>query len=142
MFMSRSVQDVAKFVGGRAIGDAGVLVSRVASVGSAKVGDLVFVEDTGGLTAALGGAASAILAGGFAAGATGKPVVIVEHSRLAFARVAAWLRGAGAREAGVHGSAVVHASAKLGAGVAVGALAVVGENAVIGDGVCIGAGAV
>jgi UDP-3-O-[3-hydroxymyristoyl] glucosamine N-acyltransferase len=119
----------------------------VGSLASAKGGDLVFVEDRVGLEAALLGGASAVLAGEFASGAKGKSVVIVEHPRLAFARVAAWLSEAsvsegGGREAGVHGSAVVHASARLGAGVAVGALAVIGENAVIGDGSWIGAGAV
>ena len=146
-FMTQSVKEVAEFAGGRVVGDGSAMVSGVASVGSAKGGDLVFVEDVGGLEAALLGGASAILAGEFAGGAKGKPVVIVEHPRLAFARVAAWLseRGvndAGGREVGVHGSAVVHGSARLGAGVAVGALAVIGENAVIGDGSWIGAGAV
>ena len=141
------------------MGDGSALVSGVASVAKAKAGDLVFVEEVGGLGAALSGAASAILAGEFASGVEGKTVlpegksvVIVEHPRLAFARVTAWLSevgvgegdvsGAGGREVGVHGSAVVHASARLGAGVAVGALAVIGENAVIGDGSWIGAGSV
>jgi UDP-3-O-[3-hydroxymyristoyl] glucosamine N-acyltransferase len=146
--MQRAVGEIAEFVGGSVVGDGAAMVSGVASVGSAKVGDLVFVEDRGGLEAALLGGASAILAGEFAGGAQGKTVVVVEHPRLAFARAVAWLseasvsEGGGGREVGVHGSAVVHASARLGVGVAVGALAVIGENAVIGDGSWIGAGVV
>lgn len=142
ILMHRFVKDVAEFVGGRVIGDADVMVTSVASVASAKSGDLVFVEEAGGLERALQGAASAVMAGEFAAGAREKAVVIVEHPRLAFARVAAWMGGPEVREPGVHGSAVVHASATLGAEVSVGALAVIGENAVIGAGSWIGAGAV
>jgi UDP-3-O-[3-hydroxymyristoyl] glucosamine N-acyltransferase len=140
--MRRSVREIAEFVGGRAVGDAATVVSGVASVASAKVGDLVFVEGADGLERALRGGVSAILAGQFAAGATGKALVIVEHPRLAFARVAAWIGSGHSREGGVHESAVVHASARLGAGVGVGACAVIGENVVIGDGSSIGAGAV
>ena len=124
------------------MGDGSALVSGVASVAKAKAGDLVFVEEAGGLGAALSGGASAILAGEFAAGATGKALVIVEHPRLAFARVAPWIAPGTAREAGVHGSAVVPASSRLGEGVAIEALAVIGDGAVIGEGSWIGAGAV
>ena len=140
--MLRSVKDVAELVDGRVLGDDSALVGGVASVASAKVGDLVFVEEVSGLGAALLGEASAILAGEFAAGATAKALVIVEHPRLAFARVAAWIGSGRTREGGVHASSAVHASARLGEGVAVGALAVIGENAVIGAGAWIGAGAV
>jgi len=141
-FMTKSVEDVARFVGGRVIGDGAVVVSRVASVGSAKVGDLVFVEEAGGLEAALASAASVVLAGDFAMEAKWKAVVVVQHPRLAFARVAAWIGSAGVREAGAHASAVVHGSARLSEGVSVEALAVIGEDAVIGEGSWIGAGAV
>jgi len=120
------------------LGDGSALVSGVASVAKAKAGDLVFVEEAGGLGAALSGGASAILAGEFAAGATGKALVIVEHPRLAFARVAPWIAPGTAREAGVHGSAVVPASSRLGEGVAIEALAVIGDGAVIGEGVVVG----
>jgi UDP-3-O-[3-hydroxymyristoyl] glucosamine N-acyltransferase len=140
--MPISVHDVAEFVGGRVVGNVAAVVTGVASVGSARVGELVFVEEAGGLERALRGGASAILAGEFAAATTGKALVIVEHPRLAFARVAAWIGSGRSREGGVHASAVVHALARLGEGVAVGALAVIGENAVIGAGAWIGAGAV
>jgi len=136
------MRDLAEFVGGRVVGDAAAVVTGVASVTAARVGELVFVEEAVGLERALRGGASAILAGEFAAGATGKALVIVEHPRLAFARVAAWIESGRTREGGVHESAVVHALARLGEGVAVGALAVIGENAVIGAGAWIGAGAV
>jgi UDP-3-O-[3-hydroxymyristoyl] glucosamine N-acyltransferase len=140
--MQRSVNDVAAFVGGRVVGDGAVVVSGVASVASAKVGELVFVEDAGGLQAALANTASAVLGGEFAAGAKGKAIVVVEHPRLAFARVAAWIGSGVKREVGVHASAVVHASARLSERVSVEALAVIGVGASIGEGSWVGAGAV
>src|ERR1700724_2484559 len=106
--MPISVHDVAEFVGGRVVGDAAAVVTGVASVASARVGELVFVEETGRLERALRCGASTILAGEFAAAATGKALVIVEHPRLAFARVAAWIGSGRSRESGVHASAVVH----------------------------------
>src|SRR6202044_3828096 len=77
-----------------------------------------------------------------ASGATGKPLLICRHPKLAFARAARFL-GNGNREgndAGVHASAVMHASVRIGAGVVVKERGVVGEDAKIGDGSRIGAG--
>lgn len=146
--MGKSVGEIAEFLGGRVLGDARVVVTGVASLASARSGDLVFVEDLGGLDGALGGAASVVLAGEFASefaggvvgkgvGAgkgvvdVGKSVVVVEHSRLAFARVVDFLVGRDERS-GVDVSAVVDASAVIGVGSWVGAGAVVGAGVVIG----------
>ena len=135
--MRKTLSEIAGLVGGRVVGDGSLVLSGVASVGSARAGDLVFVEDAGGLDAALRSAASALVAGEFAAGAGGKSVLIVEHPRLAFARAAAMLVGA-VRPAGVHASAVVDSSARLGAGVSVEAGAVIGAGVEIGAGSWIG----
>ncbi len=140
--MPISVHAVAEFVGGRVVGDAAAVVTGVASVASARAGELVFVEEADGLERALRGGASAILAGEFAAAATGKALVIVEHPRLAFARVAAWMGSGCTREGGVHDPAGAHDGPRVAEGLADGALAVVGELAVIGAGAWIGAGAV
>lgn len=140
--MPKSLAQIAELVGGLVVGDAATVVARVASLASARAGDLVFVEQSAGLGRALAGAASAVIAGEFASGATGKPLVIVAEPRLAFARAGALLRPRMARKAGVHASAVVDASARIGEGVCVEAGAVIGEDAVVGHGSWIGASAV
>ena len=140
--MNRSLKEIAERVGGRVVGDAGVVVNRVASVESARAGDLVFVEQSGGLEAALKGEASAVVAGEFAGAAIGKALVIVAEPRLALARAAGMLAPRVVRAAGVHATAVVASSAELGEGVCVEAGAVVGEDARVGAGSWIGAGVV
>jgi UDP-3-O-[3-hydroxymyristoyl] glucosamine N-acyltransferase len=141
--MKRSLQQVAVAVGARLIGDGRVEVSGVASIESASVGDLVFVEDQKHLAAALASGAGAVIAGEFAASAAGRrPVLISDHPKLAFARAARALeKNEAAQEQGsVHSTAVVHSSALLGAGVLVEAGAVVGEGVQIGDHTRIAAG--
>src|ERR1700733_7677254 len=111
---ARSVKEVAEFVQARVIGDDSVQLTGIASVQSARPGDLIFVDQEKNLSAALESGASALIAGNFAAGKTdGKPVLLVSQPRLAFAR-AAQLFGLGTkRTAGIHPSAIVHHSARL-----------------------------
>lgn len=136
------LSDVAQAIGARIVGDDSIEVHGVASVSTAEQGDVVFVEDAHHLEAALKSAACAVIAGVFAEKAqTPKPLLIVAHPKLAFARAAGSLRGRSEHEPGVHPAAVVHPTAKIGAGVSVGANAVIGR-AIIGDRSWIGAGCV
>jgi UDP-3-O-[3-hydroxymyristoyl] glucosamine N-acyltransferase len=142
--MRRSLKQIAEAVGGRLRGDSSVEIEEVASVASASQNDLVFVEDQKYLPRALQSGAGAVIAGEFAAEATGKPLLICGHPKLAFARAARYLREGGEADGkgGVHESAVVHPSACFGADVVVGEHASIGENVEIGEGTRIGAGCV
>ncbi len=141
--MQRSLKEVAEFIGGSVTGDPATVVSGVASIDSARPGDLVFVEEENNLGRALGSAASAVLAGAFAGKQErSKPLLVAENPRLAFARAATLLCARPTRAAGVHPSSVVHPSARLGTGVSVEAHAVIAGNAVIGEESWIGAGTV
>jgi UDP-3-O-[3-hydroxymyristoyl] glucosamine N-acyltransferase len=141
--MKRSLQQVADAVEARLIGDGRMEVSGVASIESASVNDVVFVEDEKHLAAAMASDAGAVIAGEFAALADGKRAILIsDHPRLAFARAARALRenAAGAQQGNVHSTAVVHSSARLGADVLVEARAVVGEGAAVRDRTRIGVG--
>jgi UDP-3-O-[3-hydroxymyristoyl] glucosamine N-acyltransferase len=143
--MKRSLQQIADFTGTRLIGDGQVEVSGVASIESATSADLVFVDDKKYFEPALQSGAGAIIAGDFAASvSSGKPLLISDHPKLAFARTARILKDASheSRKGSVHPSAVVHPNAVLGAGVRVGERAVVGEGVRIGENSRIGAGSV
>ena len=139
--MKRSLQQIAEAVGARLQGNGSVQLGGVASIGSASANDLVFVEDEKYLPGALQSAAGAIVAAEFAAGATGKPLLISKHPKLAFARAARFLQD-GARElhAGVHASAVVHPSVRFAPDASVGEHGVIAQDAEIGEGTRIGAG--
>ena len=64
--MPKTLKELAEFLGGRVQGDGATALSGVASAESARVGDLVFVEEEKHLAVALAGAASGVLAGEFA----------------------------------------------------------------------------
>jgi UDP-3-O-[3-hydroxymyristoyl] glucosamine N-acyltransferase len=142
--MKRPLQQIAEGVGARLIGDGSVAVSGVASMQSAGPDDLVFVEDEKHLAAALKSRAGALIAKEFAASVPcGRPVLISDDPKLAFARAARMLSEGSRMEdwhGGVHPSAVVHATAVLGPGVCVKELVVVDARAQIAEGTCIGAG--
>jgi UDP-3-O-[3-hydroxymyristoyl] glucosamine N-acyltransferase len=144
----RMLQEIAEAVGARLIGDGGVEVSGVASIGSAAHQDLVFVEDEKHLPAALQSKAGAVIASEFAASASSsKPLLLSNHPKLAFARAARLLREGSPPEAAlqqgrVHESAIVHPAAVLGQGAMIEERAVIGERAHIGERTRIGAGCV
>jgi UDP-3-O-[3-hydroxymyristoyl] glucosamine N-acyltransferase len=141
--MERALKEVAEFVGASLNGDGRAMVSGVASLQSAKIGDLVFVEDAKNLQSALASQASAVIAGEFAAcGAHSKPVLVAAQPRLAFARAADWLRSEKGSSTGIQPNAVVHAAAKLGETVNIEERAVIREDVEIGERSRIGAGSV
>jgi UDP-3-O-[3-hydroxymyristoyl] glucosamine N-acyltransferase len=144
--MKRSLSSVAESLEAQLLGDGAVQVSGIASISQATPEDMVFVEDEKHLRLALESRAAAVIAGNFAAGipqgTAAKPLLLVRHPKLAFARAAKLLRTQPDRLPGVHSSAVVHASARLGTDVIVAERAVVGQHVEIGDRTWIGPGAV
>jgi len=141
--MQRALKEVAEFLEATLVGDEHAMVSGVASLPSAKSGDLVFVEDARYLSLALQSQATAVIAGSFAGnGIQSKPILIAAQPRLAFARVAAWLNSKSVLEQAVHPTAVIHPAAQLANNVVVEERAIVRENVGIGEGSIIGAGCV
>lgn len=139
------LQQIADAVGARLTGDARIEMSAVASIASASLHDLVFVDDEKHLAAALHSNAGAIIAGEFAASVVcDRPILISDQPKLAFARAARLLRTAPPSETtgelGVHASAAVHSSVVLGPGVRIDARAVVAEGVRVGNNTRIGAG--
>jgi UDP-3-O-[3-hydroxymyristoyl] glucosamine N-acyltransferase len=143
---SRTLAQIAETVGARVVGDGNVQISGVASIESAGPGDLVFVEDEKHLAAALQSRAGAVIAGEFAAAiSSGRPLLISDHPKLAFARAARFLQLCPSaenapREGSVHPTAVIHSSVVLGPGVYVNERAVISARAQIGENTRIGAG--
>jgi UDP-3-O-[3-hydroxymyristoyl] glucosamine N-acyltransferase len=140
--MPRLLSEIAAQTGSRLIGQ-NATVSAVASVQSAKAGDLVFVEQASRLDDALRSAAAAIVGGEFAANLSStKPLLISSQPRLTFAQAAALIFPATTPPVGVHPSALVDRSASIGKNVSIAELAVIGRNVQIGDNTFIGAGCV
>lgn len=141
--MKNTLTVVARQIGARVVGEGALEVTGVASIGSAKTGDLVFAEDEAALAQALKSGATAVIAGEFAVASKGsKPLLIVAFPKLGFARAAQLLCPPPSPVVGVHSSVVVAKTARIGREVCIEAGAVIGERAVIGDGSRIGAGTV
>jgi UDP-3-O-[3-hydroxymyristoyl] glucosamine N-acyltransferase len=136
------LKELAQKIGARVVGDGSLEATGVASVASARPGDVAFAEDEENLAGALKSQASVIIAGNFAEKAdSSKALLIVANPRVEFARVAILLRENAAHSAEIHPRAVIHPSAELGKDVSVGANAVIGLS-VIGERTNIGAGCV
>ncbi len=140
--MKRSLRQIAEAVDARLQGDGTVEIEGVASIGSAAAGHLVFVGEEKFLAQAMDSRAGAVIAGEFAAAASGKPLLISRHPKLAFARAARFLQKADSKPASLHASAIVHASARLASGVIIEEQVVVAEDAEVGGGTRIAAGCV
>ncbi|MGE5204270.1 MAG: UDP-3-O-(3-hydroxymyristoyl)glucosamine N-acyltransferase [Chlamydiota bacterium] len=141
--MKTTLAAVAKHIAARLVGEGAVEIESVASISSAKPGELVFAEDEAALAQALDSGATAVIAGEFeGTGRASKPLLIVPHPKLGFARAARLLCPPRSFEPGVHSSAIVDDSVRLGRHVAVEPGVVVGEKVVIGDRTRIGAGSV
>jgi UDP-3-O-[3-hydroxymyristoyl] glucosamine N-acyltransferase len=147
--MPESLENIAKTIGARLVGDGAIELSAVASVESATATHLVFTEDEARFAQALRSHAGAVVAGQFASSVKSpKPLLIVKEPRLAFARVARILHPPRRQPPGVHSTAVVHHSAKVAKNVSIGPHVVLGEDCVIGErsrigpGTCISSGVV
>ena len=135
-----TLQEIAEFTAARLIGDGNVEVAKVASIAQAQPGDLVFVQDEKDLPLALACAATAVIAGQFAASSAGtKPLLIADNPRLAFCRAGALLHPPKTYAAGVHPTAVVDPSAVIAASASIDAHAVIGPKVKIGERTHVGA---
>ena len=139
-------KEIAGAVGARVIGDGAVEVTWARSVASADEHSLTFVEDAKWLPEALASRAAVLIAGEFAAEASGKTLLIAAHPKLAFARAAALLHPAEKSGGDIHVTAVIDPSAKIGRDATVGphsvveAAAAIGERTIVGANCTIGAG--
>lgn len=123
-------------------GNGSISISGIASISSAKAGDIVFAADGQKLEQALASAASAIIAGEFGRSvSSSKTLLIAADPKSAFAQVAALFATGETRE-GQDESAHVHLSAQVGEHVWIGPGVVIEEHVKIGDHVSIGANSV
>lgn len=136
--MTRTIKELADFLGCTLEGDGTARVSGVASPASARAEDLIYVESPRHLGQAADSAAKcAVIAPGLSL--PGKILLRAANPKLAFARAAEWLLPPASIAKGIHPTAIIAPSAKLAPGAAVGPYAVIEEEVQIGAGTEIGA---
>ena len=115
-----------------AVDAAAIDIQGVASPSQAVAWQLVFAESEAALAGANASHAGAIVTSRKLAGdGSSKPLLLVGHPKLAFARAAEFLMAATGQH-GIHPSAYVDSGATVGDGVFIGPNAVIGEGTVIG----------
>ncbi|MEI8012548.1 MAG: UDP-3-O-(3-hydroxymyristoyl)glucosamine N-acyltransferase [Candidatus Omnitrophota bacterium] len=138
--MEKSLQDIAKQIGGCVVGDGALLIKGVCGIKEAKEGDLTFLANPKYLPLAAVTQASAIIVGPDVLVA-GKAVIQTENPSLAFSQVVAAIKeNLTPRISGVHPSALIHPSVLMGEGVGIGPHVVIEKDARIGAGTIICAG--
>jgi len=144
--MSWTAGEVAEKIGAKVEGNAGQIISGVASPERAGAEDLIFIENERQAERAARSAAAAVVVPARLVLA-GKTLLRVERPKLAFARAAALLLTPQPAACGVHPTAVIAPTARLGARVAVGPFVVIeddveiGADSEIGAFCCLGRGA-
>jgi UDP-3-O-[3-hydroxymyristoyl] glucosamine N-acyltransferase len=127
-----SLAELAQRTGARLLGDADLLVSRVAPLSSAGAGDITFLSNPKLRAEVAATRASAVILAPAAADLTGVPRLIHDNPYACFARVAQILDPYAPQAPGIHPTASVAPSARLGAGVSIGAHVAIGADVEIG----------
>jgi UDP-3-O-[3-hydroxymyristoyl] glucosamine N-acyltransferase len=137
-FMTRTMKELADFLGCTLEGDGAAPISAVASPASARAEDLIYVESPRHLDRAAASASKCVL---IAPGHSlpGKNLLRAANPKLAFARAAEWLLPPAPIAVGIHPTAVIAESAQIAPGAAVGPFAVIEDDVRIGAGSEIGA---
>ena len=129
--MARSAGELGKYLKARVVGDVDARIAGVASPEEAGEEDLIYAEGRH-LKRAAESRARCVLAP-MDTVLKNKTVLQVTNPKLAFAKAAAWLMPAEAREAGIHPTAVVAKSAKIAKSAQVGAFVVIEDGVVVGE---------
>lgn len=131
MSISRTVQELADYVGGRVIGDASIIIKGLGTLDNAGAGQITFLTSPRYASKVKTTRASAIVLPPTAE-AFGCNGIVVVNPQLAFAKL---LTLYSSRPRAARG---VMAGAFIGEGVSMGSEVTVYPGAYIGDGVCIG----
>jgi UDP-3-O-[3-hydroxymyristoyl] glucosamine N-acyltransferase len=125
------LDDLARGVGGRLVGDPGVEITRVAAPPDAGPDAVVVLSDARLLPAAEAQAAAVILPDD--GPQTQLPAIRVRNVRLALAQALALLSPPRMPAPGIHATCVLGERVRMGAGVFLGPYVVVGDGVEIGD---------
>jgi UDP-3-O-[3-hydroxymyristoyl] glucosamine N-acyltransferase len=134
--MRTTVRELSELVGGELHGDGSCEITGVSSIEEAMPGDLVFAQDSRYLRAAGASAASAIVAPPTSRN-TGKPLILVEDPKYAFARILQVFAPSVRVSPGIDPGAHVGSGFNSGIDVSVQFGSFIGENVTMGDRVTI-----
>lgn len=133
MAFEKTLEEIAKKIQGKVLGDGKVLIGGVAGMEEAKKGDITFLSNPRYEKYLRETGASAVIVAEGTGAIEGKNLVLVKNPYLAFAALLKELRPPWIPEPGIHPKAEIHRSARIGERVHVGAYAVIEQGAAVGD---------
>lgn len=145
---SYRLEEIVTRFGGQVLGDAGVLISQIATLDSAQSDQIAFLANSKYRSQLDATQAGAIILGAADAELTAIPRIVCDNPYAYFAKLSAFLNPLPAAIAGIHPSAVVGEGAviapsvQIDAHVVIGAGAKIGAHSVIMSGCNIGTGVV
>jgi len=131
-----TLQQIAQRLGGRVVGESGILIRQVGSLERATREQITFLSSSKLKAKLAETRASAVILAPGNEKLTGLPRIVADNPYAYFARVSQLFNPV-ITQSGIHPSAVIAPNAKLGRNVSLGAGCVVGENVVIGDDSCL-----
>ena len=129
--MPYTAAEIAKLIGGEALGDASLVLKGFAPADRAQAGDLTFAENENYFSLAEQSAASAILVDG-AFKSEKKTLIRVPNARVAFAKVLPLFFPEPTLPAGIHPTAIIPKTAQVDPTAHIGPYCVLGEQVQIG----------
>lgn len=136
-----TVEELARQVGGTVVGEESTVITGVASIETAREGDIVFAQTPHHFAQAEKSSGSCILVPR-AIRESRKTLIQVENPRLGFSTILALCYPPERLDPGVHPSAVLGRDVRLGSDVSIGPYAVIGNAVELGDRAAIGPGCV
>lgn len=131
--MSRTAEELARYLGARVAGNPRTTISGLASPERAAADDLIYLDSAKHRDRAAKSAALCLLAPPGTL-IEGKTTIETARPKFAFAKAAEWLLSKPEAKAEIHPTAVVGVGVSIGADVTVGPYVVIEEGAMIGEG--------
>jgi UDP-3-O-[3-hydroxymyristoyl] glucosamine N-acyltransferase len=129
--------EIVARLGGRVVGDAGLLIRQVGSLEHAAAGQITFLTNSKHAASLAATRAAAVIVAPESEKLTKLPRIVCDAPYAYFAKVSQLFNASVLQEPGVHPSAIVAKTASLGKNVSIGAGCVIGDGVTIGDDTCL-----
>jgi len=131
--MRKTLREIAEFIGGEVVGDGDIIITGVAGIREACMGDITFVANPKYLPLINKTHASAVVISADI-GDVRKPVIRTKNPSLDFAKIISLISPKKAvYPRGIHPSAVLGKNVSLGKDVAIGPYSIIEDNVSLGD---------
>jgi len=133
MMLHKTLNEIARLIDGKVVGDGGILITGVSGIKEAAEGDITFLANPK-YSPLMDKTRAAAIITSIDAQKTSKPVILTENPSLAFAKIISmFMPDDAGHPQGIDYTVVMGKNVTLGKDVAIGPYVVIGDNVVIGD---------